>query len=174
MCLIIYGVYSGGSTTQAGAAIYLAVWLQPVILSIAVYCYFYNYASSLYRRIAGWSILVSTLLFIVALLCLITLHHRYLVIPTTGGDVWSCITSTQTTSMFYYWGWLYLVFISFYIVLLLAQSNWRNWYLAVLLLMIWCMALYYKLGYRRLTTAYAFCFIAFYFWLAGVVVLQKP
>ena len=169
MLLIVYGTYAGGNTEQAGTAIFLAVWVQPIILAIAVYSYFYHNEISLYRRIAGWSIIAALILFIVALLSLFFLQYKYLIIPTSERDIWSCVSSTKTTSMFYYWGWLYLVFITFYLVLLLARDGWKNWTLVVLILLIWIVALYFRLGCKKLTTAYVFCFIGFYIWIAGSI-----
>lgn len=169
MLLIVYGTYAGGNTEQAGSAIFLAVWLQPIILAIAVYSYFYHNENSLYRRIAGWSIFAALILFVVALLSLFFLQYRYLIVPTTERDIWSCVSSTKTTSMFYYWGWLYLVFITFYLVLLLASGGWKDWTLVGLILLIWIIALYFRLDCRKLSTAYIFCFIGFYIWIMGSI-----
>ena len=171
--LFVFGVYSGGNSNQAGNAIFLTVWLQPVIMAIAVYSYFYNRDSessegnTVYRKIAGWSIVISLVVFSVAVLSLFVCNYKYLVEATTEGDVWLCVTSSNTTSMFYYWGWLYVILMSFYILLLLAADGWRNWKLILTLILLWTVVLYFKFGGNIIASGYVFCFLVFTIWLLG-------
>ena len=167
--LFVFGVYTGGNTNQAGIAVFLAVWIQPAVLAIAVYSYFYNYegSSKVYRRIAGWSIILAIFIFLVAILSLYFCNCKYFVVPTTEGDVWTCVTSTDTTSMFYYWGWLYTIMMSFYLLLLLGASGWKDWKLILVLIILWAVVTYFKFGNNSITSGYIFCLVAFVIWFIG-------
>lgn len=168
--LFIFGVYTGGSKNQAGTAVFLAVWIQPVVLAIAVYSYFYNdneKNNKLYRRIAGWSIILAVAVFLIAILSLYFSSCRYFVIPTNEGDVWTCVTSSDTMSMFYYWGWLYTIMISFYILLLLGASGWKDWKLILILTLLWAVVAYFKFGSGSITSGYVFCLVVFVIWFIG-------
>ena len=165
--LCVFGVYSGGNMNQGGIAIYLAMWIQPLILAIGMYSYFYN-TNELYRRISGWFLLLTGLIFAIAVVALCYCNIDYRCRPTNMGDIWEAMTTRETTSMFYYWGWLYILLIVIGLLILLAFHDWKDLTIIFLLFSVVGLAVAVKFSNGVLVSGYIFCLIAFLLWIMGI------
>lgn len=114
--LIEYGIASGVNNSQAGKAIFVGLWLQILVIAIAVYIYVKTYVA------AGALIMASLIFLIVILYVIFGKGHFSAFLNQQGFIEWKY----NGEPMLYQWGWLYLLFLLIPFLLLLVADNFRN------------------------------------------------
>ena len=188
--LIEYGVYSGAAAVQSGKAMFVALWLQCLVLAIAVFVFLRTQIGGksestqgeiLIQNIAGWNIVIFAIVLIVALIyAYITQDLRGL--ATTDGIAWMGSNSNSNSdqnpdnvpsTLLGYWWWLYIIGILGPFLLLFIYYAWTDMNSAVLffygLVAVVFVLVSYPPAYCTALWAYLAVGFGFLAWILGII-----
>jgi hypothetical protein len=159
--LIEYGVHSSMNSNQAGKLLFIDLWLQCAIFSVATYIFLGN---SISLALA----IVFSLIFGVALVYILVTKDTYSAqVGETGHIEWT----HNGGSFLGPYGWLYLIGIFAPLLVLLAHYNWTNVGLWLLILYGIVSALIVVLMFppQAFTSMWCYLVIGFAFlaWMIG-------
>ena len=131
--LIEYGIYNHANPEQSGNAIFIVLWLQCLMVIIAVFvynkvansqCQFKEDKHKLVELVAGFSLLLYSLVFIVALFIVYTGQGGFSANVSADGQ--STEWTSKAGSILGNFTWLYIVGLFLPFILLLAFYSWSS------------------------------------------------
>lgn len=187
--LIEYAVYCGASGKQAGAALFVTLWLQILILAICVFVFVKNANNNstephkLIESVAGFMLMIFSVVFVVVLLIALLDYGSFRVVEQWGiredGSKYTYTEWTHTDGeqranfLIGHFGWLYIVGLITPFLLLFAFFAWSNVTISALLLYgglsaVYVLA-YYPIGAFPSMWAYLGIGVGFLAWVIGLV-----
>jgi len=171
------GVHAGANPQQAGQLLYLALWLQPIILSIGVYVYItssngessYN---TVVTQFALWTMIAFAIVFVLAIINSFSSGNNFHAsIGESGHIEWK----NGDMNFLGDYGWLYLVGIFLPLIIIFAHLEFADIGIAVLILYgvlsaAYVLATYPSSAFTSLWCYYAigFVFLAWFMEIAKV------
>ena len=176
--LIEYGIHSGADPSQSGRLLYITLWLQCLVLAIGVFVFIQcdkeheeaSTKNNLVHSIAGWNLLLFSIIFIVTLITSFTSG------ATFSGNVGSSghIEWYQNGgSILGSYGWLYLIGIFLPLFLLFSYFAWADIGTAILILYGILSAVFVLSKYPPAAFTSLWCYLsvgaAFIMWMIGII-----
>jgi len=167
-----YSVYCGADPQKEGYKIYLTLWFQCLALCLGVYIYLQSQSieenSQIFQAISGWLTFIFALIFIAAVLYLLTCQPHITGNIEQDGISWKLNDSSLLGNFL----WLYLIGVISPFILLFAFNGFNNIGLLLLLIYLFAVFLILFTGSRDLFITrwiYLSIGLGFLAWMIGLI-----
>lgn len=153
--LLIYGAHSGANLQQVSRALYLTLWVQCALISIAAFIFIktqyeiYGDTDELLLNLALGNMVIFCTIFIVALCLLYTQEPDFTVDVVDDGTLLWGTANSGTTSLLGSWWWLYALGLIIPFILLAWYYSWANIGIALIILYLILAMIYSDFYYHE-------------------------